>query len=458
VVAQFFALGAASDRTRRLDSRQRTQRAVWFSLFATSMGLMAFLPELTFYAGQRFHITDPKELTLWGGMIYGAAPFSAALSGPIWGALGDRRGRRPMAIRANLAIAAITLLMPFAGTPMQLLLLRALMGVLAGYVAPAMALVSTHTAPERHGRTIAWLQVAMSMGSFAGPLLGWVVAIVVQAALPAGAEPWWGRASCFWITTVLSLIGAFLLWRFAVEEQRPQASKHATFLGELLHACAQLVRNHTFVWLLVLVLMLRLGQNMLEPFIGLFVRQLGPLVELQWLQIEPEQVLSLTANLAFSVLAVAQWVCTPIWGRLSDRFGPLRCLAFVGLLLGFIQIGTAAVYEVHSFFALRMLAACVMAGSMTLAYAAASKRVDESRRTFAFAMVQSCMQLGFGCGGMLGSAIGRIGATETEANLRLIFLAAGGLCILAGAGMFALRRRSLVQSQASVPPIATDAP
>ncbi|GDY02423.1 MFS transporter [Planctomycetota bacterium] len=420
------------------------------------MGLMAFLPELTFYVGQRFKITDPDELTFWGGMIYGAAPFSAALAGPIWGALGDRRGRRPMAIRANLAIAAITLLMPFAASPGWLLFLRALMGVLAGYVAPAIAMVSSHAAPERHGRTIAWLQVAMAMGSFAGPLLGWLVALGVTNALPADFAPWWGRASCFWITTVLSLIGAFLLWRYATEERRPPRAQQVPFVRELLLGIRQLLGNRVFAWLLVLVLMLRLGQNMLEPFVALFVRELGPIEALNWLIKGDEQILSLTASLAFSVLAVAQWVCTPLWGRLSDRFGPLRCLAFVGLLLGLLQIGTASVQGIYSFMSLRILAACVMAGSMTLSYAAASKRVDEGRRTLAFAMVQSCMQLGFGCGGMLGSAISRIGATALHPNLRLPFVVAGLLCITAGMSMFALRRRSLSTARAAPLPETID--
>ena len=78
------------------------------------MGLMAFLPTLSLYVRERFGIVDAKELAFWAGIIYGAAPFSAAIAGPIWGALGDRVGKKPMAIRANLAIAITTGLMPFA--------------------------------------------------------------------------------------------------------------------------------------------------------------------------------------------------------------------------------------------------------------------------------------------------------------------------------------------------------
>jgi DHA1 family multidrug resistance protein-like MFS transporter len=420
------------------------------------MGLMAFLPELTVYVGDRFKITDPTELTFWGGLIYGIAPFSAAIAGPVWGALGDRRGKKPMAIRANVAIGLTTALMPFASTPLLLLLLRAVMGVLAGYVAPAMSLAAAEVPPERHGRTIASLQVAMAMGSFLGPQLGAEVSFLVVAHLPAGAEPWWGRASLFWITSLLSLIAALLLWWLAHEEPRRPAAGDLSFVRELFASSAQLLHNRVFAWLLALVLCLRLGQNMLEPFIALFVRELGPQPWIASLTGNPEQALSRTTSLAFSVLAVSQWVFTPMWGRLADRFGPLRCLGIIGLLLGSIQLATRFTASIDHFLLLRCLAASAMAGSMTLAYAAASKRVVAARRTLAFAMVQSCMQLGFGCGGYFGSLIASIGATAEHANLRLPFTVAGGLCIAAGVGMLLLRRLPAGRDDGARPAVAAE--
>ncbi|MBL8724102.1 MAG: MFS transporter [Planctomycetes bacterium] len=419
---------------------RRTFHAVWPSLFATSMGLMAFLPTLALYVGERYGIDDPQQVALWGSIVYGAAPLAAALCGPLWGTLGDRVGKKPMAIRANLAIAATTAVMPFLPTPWLLLVMRIVQGALAGYVAPAMALVSQQAPRELHGLVIARMQVAMAAGSFLGPLLGAAVADL------------WGRAALFWVTSVLTAWAAFRLHRSADEEPPVRPSDGASFAGAFGAGMRALLSRRIFAGLLLLVLLLRLGQNMLEPLLALFVRELGAPRWLAPLQLRPELALELTIGGAFAVLAVAQWVFTPWWGRLADRFGPLRCLAWLGLSLGAVLTATAWTAGIDQFLVLRALAACLMAGSMTLAYAAASKRVDDALRTLAFSLVQSCMQLGFGLGPQLGSlvaALGRPGVVE----FRHAFVAAGMLCVLAGLGMLWLRRSPAHHDHPPRPPL-----
>jgi MFS family permease len=97
-----------------------------------------------------------------------------------------------------------------------------------------------------------------------------------------------------------------------------------------------------------------------------------------------------------------------------------------------------------------------MAGSMTLAYAAAAKRVVPERRTLAFSMVQSCMQFGFALGPIAGAGIAVIGATPEHANLRLPFAVAGGFCVLAGLGMWLLRRLPAGRDEHGLRPIGAD--
>jgi MFS family permease len=406
---------------------RRNYLAVWVSLFATSMGLMAFLPVLTVHVGEAYGISDPAELTLWGSVIYGIAPLTAAIVGPLWGALGDRLGKKPMAIRANVAIALTTAFMPLAPSPLVLLLLRAVQGAFAGYVAPAMALVTQDAPPERQGRTIGSLQAAMALGIGLGPLIGGEITLL------------FGRHALFWCTSVLTAIASIVLWRCAHESRPPVRQAGLSFGREFAQASRALLGSGVFATLLLLILALRLGQNMLEPFIALFVQELGAPAWMLSICDTPESAVERTIAAAFTVLAIAQVLFTPLWGRASDRFGPLRCLALLAVVLGAVQMATALVVDADQFLAARSIAACFMAGSMTLAYAAASRRVAPERRTLAFAMVQSCMQLGFALGPLVGGCLSSIDATAQHANLRLPFAVAGALCVAAGIGMVLLR-------------------
>ncbi len=405
-----------------MDPGRRNFHAVWPSLFATSMGLMAFLPVLALYVRERFAIADGPELAFWASAIYGAAPLAAAAAGPLWGALGDRAGKKPMAIRANLAIAATTALMPLMPTPFALLAMRALQGVLAGYVAPAIALVSEGLPRERHGSVIAKLQVAMATGSCLGPYVG------------AEATHWLGRDALFWIASALSALAALQLHLFAREERRPPPAARGTFFGDFARDSLRLLAQPAVGGLLALLLLLRLGQNMLEPLVVLLVRQLGAL---PWIAATPALALDRTVAVAFTLLAVGQWVCTPWWGRQADRYGPLRCLASLSVGLGALQLTLTAVATTGQFLLVRAASACLMAGSMTLAYSAVSKRVPDEHRTLAFAMVQSCIQLGLATGPMLGAAVaGERGGAITFGP---VFVCAAVACSAAGIGMFVLR-------------------
>ncbi|MEC9047976.1 MAG: MFS transporter [Planctomycetota bacterium] len=405
---------------------RRNFRAVWLALFTTSLGLMAFLPVLALYVEEEFGITDPKEVALWASVIYGAGPFSAACMGPIWGAMGDRYGKKRMAVRANAAIAVTTALMPLATTPTWLLALRVLQGAFAGFVAPAMALVTGHLPKYVHGRIIARLQVAMALGSFVGPYIG------------AELTSWFGRAALFWVASAAAAFSALRLLVSAEDSPPAPQARAETFFGGFRSGVADLLGNRAFAILLGLLLVLRLGQNMLEPMLSLFVRDLGPQAWIAAWSASEALALDRTIAVAFGVLAIGQWCFTPLWGRMADRRGPLRCLMLLSFGLFVAQGLMSMVTSIDQFLLLRVVVACLMAGSLTLAFSSVSKRVADERRTLALALVQSCIQLGLAFGPLLGTAVA---ATAGGTDFRRAFATAACLCGAAGVGMVWLRRR-----------------
>src|SRR5690606_9107275 len=181
--------------------------AVWPSLFLVSLGLMMVIPTLPIYVEEKCGITDPDAVRVWAGLIYAVGPFTAAFAGPLWGALGDRTGRKAMVVRSSLAIAVCMALLPLATSPEWMLAVRAVQGAFAGYVAPAIALVAADVPAERHGRTIGRLQVALATGTLAGPAVGQVVV------------EHFGRDAGFWGGGLFALVGALAVAVLAREDR-----------------------------------------------------------------------------------------------------------------------------------------------------------------------------------------------------------------------------------------------
>jgi DHA1 family multidrug resistance protein-like MFS transporter len=131
-----------------LEPWKRNLYALWGTEFFAALGMACVLPFLPFYI-RELDVQDPRDVERWSGLVFGGPFFAAIFTGPLWGWLGDRYGRRLMLIRAVIGYSATTFCMAFAATPQQLFLLRILQGGIAGFVAATLAIVST-TTPRKH--------------------------------------------------------------------------------------------------------------------------------------------------------------------------------------------------------------------------------------------------------------------------------------------------------------------
>ena len=125
-----------------------------------------------------------------------------------------------------------------------------------------------------------------------------------------------------------------------------------------------------------------------------------------------------------TVFAVMQFLCSPVLGALSDRFGrrPVIILSNFGLAVDYLIMALAP--NVGWFFFGRILAGGTSASSST-AYAYIADVTAPEKRAASFGLLSSAFGLGFICGPMLGGILGQI-------DPRLPFWAAAGLSLLNG--------------------------
>ncbi|MFB0487931.1 MFS family permease [Methylobacterium sp. OAE515] len=120
---------------------------------------------------------------------YVAPMLGIALTGSLWGRMGDGYGHKLMMVRALAGLALTQLGLALAGDAWVIVLLRFVQGACAGFSAPAQAYGVGLVAAERRGRLFAFLQVSTNVGSLGGAVLGGVIL---------------DHASFFWINAAAS--------------------------------------------------------------------------------------------------------------------------------------------------------------------------------------------------------------------------------------------------------------
>lgn len=409
-----LAMSAEEIPEPKQKSADRTLVVVWIANFVTALGMMSFIP--FFPSHLRALGVGEANLSLWTGICVGAAPLAAALMGPIWGALGDRFGRKMMVMRSLLGIFVFVGLMAFATTPGQLLVLRIGQGIFSGFLPPSVTLVTLAFPVGHVGRISGVLQSAMAGGSVLGPLFG----TVILQTLPA--------RFMFATPALLSGFAAILVAIFAKEFEAPSPAIGLA-KGEPVHRLALGVLRDVFQRIAALAT--RPGMQLGLGF--LFVAQFGigatnPQLELFVAHVEPTwdvaKVQQGTAYL-YSVLAVLGLVAMPAWGRFGDRRGHGLVLLIsaactgVGLILG----GMATAFWV--LLASRFVLGAFATGLGPAAFGLAAEVTERGEQGAANGAVFSARALAIAIGSMLG------GALVTLLGLRGVYYAAGVLLLIA---------------------------
>lgn len=385
---------------------KRTYWAVWAANLVTGCGMMSFLPFFPSHL-ERLGLEDRASIAAWAGAIYGAAPLAAGVMAPLWGALGDRFGRRWMVVRAMGAITLFVGAMSLATSPSQLLVLRILQGVFSGFLAPSVTLVSVVAPAERQGQITGSLQTALALGAVIGPGIGGLVG------------PSIGLGALFLGVAACSAVGAALVLAFAHEDPvQSRVVDPDRGVASVLHGTARDLRG---IWAnarlratLLLLFVLQFGMGATNPLLELHV---GDLAELS------HEAAARTTGFLFSAMALVNIAALPLWGRYGDRHGHARGLFWCALTSACALFLHALAPGLALLFAARVLLGASTAGTGPLAFGIAAAEISLDRRGGAFGAVFSARTLALATSSMAGGILSR------WLGIRGLFLAGGALVL-----------------------------
>ena len=298
-----------SDARRLLAASAAGSLVEWYDFFVFASAA-ALVFDRTF-----FPKTDPLTGTLLALMTYAVGFVTRPLGGALFGALGDRHGRKRALVASLMLMGAATvgvgLLPTYAQVgplaPALLVALRLLQGVaVGGEVGGAVLLVGESLDAPRRGEWTAWPQT----GGPAGNVAAAGVLAVLAGALTEAQFAAWGWRVAFLLSGVLVAVG---LWMRTRVEESPLFEAYQARRAAAPPRRVPLAATVVAHWrALVTVFCVKAGENALfYVFTTFFVVWVTKVLH------RPRGV-ALTATLVASAVEV---VVIVLAGRWSDRVG-----------------------------------------------------------------------------------------------------------------------------------------
>ncbi|EJF33223.1 MULTISPECIES: multidrug efflux MFS transporter MdtG [Enterobacteriaceae] len=279
---------------------KRNLAVVWVGCFLTGAAFSLVMPFLPLYVEQ-LGVTGHSQLNMWSGLVFSITFLFSAVASPFWGGLADRKGRKLMLLRSALGMSVVMLMMGLAQNIWQFLALRALLGLLGGFVPNANALIATQIPRHKSGWALGTLSTGAVSGALLGPLMGGLMADS------------YGLRSVFFITSLVLFI-CFVMTLFFIRESFTPVSKK-----DMLHARQVLtsLKNPRLVLsLFVTTMIIQVATGSIAPILTLYVRDLAGNVS----------NLAFISGMIASVPGVAALISAPRLGKLGDRIGPEKIL------------------------------------------------------------------------------------------------------------------------------------
>lgn len=364
----------------------RVAAATSFMGFAGFTVVMPFLPLYISELGVR----DIGEVAMWSGLTLGATPAVTAISAPLWGRVGDRYGSKLLVLRSLAAFVLTKSAMAFVTAPWQLVALRGLLGVFAGYGALTMSMAAESVRREEMPRAIGVVQMGQRLGPAIGPIVGGVIAPIV------------GLRRAFLVTAAFYLVAMLMVTLF-YQEPRTRVARGA---GRSLASVArELAATPGFLLALAVIFTLQTVDRSFSPILPLFVEQLG---------ITGARVATVSGVL-FSMIAVCAAIGHKAAGRLMQRWSSPALVKSVALTTACALVGIVVLPSMWTLTAALVVASLGIGVAMTAAYSTAGALLPADAHVTGFGIMTTASLVGLAFSPVLAGFVG-------ASDLRIVFV------------------------------------
>jgi MFS transporter, DHA1 family, multidrug resistance protein len=363
-----------------MPSWKRTLAIMVAVQFSSAIGFSVIFPFLPLYVKQ-LGSTTGLSIEVLSGLVFSAQALTMAIASPIWGVIADRFGRKLMVMRASLGGAVVILLMGFVANAEQLVVLRAIQGLLTGVIAAANALIASVVPRERTGYAMGLLQVGLWGGVSFGPLVGGILSDVV------------GFRVTFAITSVILLLSGLAVWIW-VHDPFVRADHGAAGGLRFVRDWGRVLSNARLTWTLAVRLLVAMGRATLEPLLPLFVALLAA---------ESTKVGTLT-GLIVGASSAASIATSVSLGRLGDRIGHGRVILWCAIVATVAYLPQGIVTGVWQLLALQAVAGACVGGLVPSLAALLARHSQPGDEGCVYGIDNSVQSIGRAVAPLLGAA------------------------------------------------------
>lgn len=359
---------------------KRNLSVLSIAVFIAGIAFSEIMPFLSLYINTLGNFSH-QQLNFWSGIVYSGTFIVSAIVSPWWGKLADKKGRKPMILRAGIGMSLVIASMGLVQNVWQLLLLRMLQGVFAGFISNSNALVATETPKINSGQALGTIASATTAGTLLGPLVGGALTSIFSYRIT------------FMITGGLLLICSVLVLFFVHEDDfKPVTTKK---LDKASGVIKSLRSPHLIFGLLLTTLIIQAANNSINPIVSLYVRQL----------LNDHGNVVFISGIIAALPGIATFLVASRFGALGDKIGTHKIIVAGFIAASIFFFLTAFVQNTVELGILRFLVgfsdACLFPQVQTML----TKNSPAAVTGRIFSWNQSAMYIGNIVGPLLGSFV-----------------------------------------------------